>query len=567
MKMKIPFALAAAGLAALAARAQHVTQTITLANGWNAVYLEVTPDDPSPEAFMAAFPTVERIGCYLQDGDEQLRQVPDDGVARAGADLSFYVATRGGPKSGQTLGSLIGGSCYLIYTTGAARGAVRGVPALPRMRWRDTSDPDVLAPIVGVSALEGVQVAASKYFGEGPFGGTLYTIAGTDPSAPAFLPILAQRKPQVAGGMAYGVSSTQASDWPGVIDVGGLSLGDMLVFGAASGEESFTVRNAGTKERTLRVELVNSADPAEKAPPLLFFDSAATNGNYWVPFTSKDVKLEADATRTVYLAVDHAQIQGPATNAAVIAVSDLDGGTQMRVRFPVVAVTPGGGEGSGSNSAWPNGVWIGRVVLDKVSFGTNGVPLAAGGAVNATVLMRIKNQKPSLLQRIVVSNAVGAEGKPELKLSFDHPGGTGEVRRVSCVLMDPAQPEISCASFETNKTATFSFTIGEGSPVNPFRHTWHPDHDGLTASGDALAPSGDVPANYARPLKPELWSVSNTVEFVLNSACTNETPEAVTGGTVKWTLNGLRAKTPIVCSGGFVLQRMCANTEIEGATE
>ena len=276
------------------------------------------------------------------------------------------------------------------------------------------------------------------------------------------------------------------------------------------------------------------------------------------------VKLEADATRTVYLAVDRAQIQGPATNAAVIAVSDLDGGTQMRVRFPVVAVTSEGGEGSGNSDNWPNGIWIGQVVLNKVSFSSNSVPLAAGGAVNATVLMRIKDQKPTLLQRIVVSNAVGAEGKPELKLSFAHPGGTGEVRRVSCVLMDPAQPEILCASFETNKTATFSFTIGEDSPVNPFRHTWHPDHDGLAASG-GLAPSGDVPENYSRPLKPELWSVTNTVEFVLDKDGLKRLPETLIGGTVKWTLGGLRAKTPIVCSGGFVLQRMCANTEIEGA--
>ena len=565
MKTKIPFALMAAGLMALTARAQHVTQTITLANGWNAIYLEVTPDDPSPEAFMAAFPTVERIGCYLQDGDEQLRQVPDDGMAHAGAELSFYVATRGGAAAGQTLGALVGGSCYLIYTTGAATGSVRGVPALPRMRWRDTSETGVLAPIVGVSVPEGVQVAASKYFGEGPFGGTLYTVAGTDPSAPAFLPIPAQRKPQVAGGQAYGVSSTRTCDWPGVIDVDGLSFGDALVFGAASSEESFTVRNAGTKERTLRIELVNSADPAETPPPLLFFDATATNGNYWVPFTPQDITLAADATRTIYLAVDREQVQGPATNMAVIAVSDLDGGTQMRVRFPVVAVTLEGGEGAGE--AWPNGIWIGKVVLDKVSFGTNGVPLTAGGAVSATVLMRIAkdNSQATLLQRLVISNAVGEDGKPVAKLSFDHPGGTGEVRRVSCVLMDPAQREVDATSYSTKDDkakATFKFTIGEDSPVNPFRHTWHPDHDGLI-SPDVRAPSGDDPTNYSRPQKPELWSVTNTVEFDWTDM--KRTPDAITGGTVKWTLDGLRAKTPIVCSGAFVLQRMCANTEIKGA--
>lgn len=572
MKKLLFLSSLAVGLAASTVRAQHVQQRVELKKGWNAIYLEATPTNPAPASFAQLFPAglVKTIGCYLPDADDRTRQINDDGTARRGACLQFYAWSAAADPAISSLGTMCGGNCYLVNATDAATAVVTGVPALPRMRWRDSdSSTNVLASIVGVSADADTSVSADAYFGEGPFSGRLYSVGGTDTSAPKFteVPRMTRplRLPSVVGGLAYGVSSSRVEDWPGVVDVGGLQIDGSLTFDPTSSEESFTVRNAGTKERTLQISLVNSTLADERPPKLLYFDAAATNGTNWVSFSSHDVRLAAGAKRTVYLALDRTGTAGPATNAAVIAVSDLDGGTAMRVRFPVVAYTAA--TNLRDNAGWPNGIWIGRVSLTKVSFSSNDVPVTAGGAVNATVLMRVNEGKVSLLQRLVFSEESDTNGTSRTRLSFAHPGGAGEVRRVSCVLMDPSRPEVEMTSGGTFGGRTeFKFTIGEDSPVNPFRHTWHPDHDGLAATG-GLAPSGDVPSNYANPLKPELWSVSNTVTFEWDGDGSKWTPEAVVGGKVTWKLEGLRAGTPVVCSGGFALQRVCAITVIDDGTK
>lgn len=565
MKKLLFLAILAVGLAAPTVRAQHVSQYVELKRGWNAIYLEVTPDDPSPRAFADLFDSesVRSIGCYLPDTADGTRQINDDGTSKKGSDVSVYSWSREVEKQTFTprlLESVCGGKCYLINAANDVSANVVGIPALPRMRWRDTTQTDAEGAIVGVSTKANQSVLANAYFGEGPYSGTLYTIGGTEASA-TFSSSKPRSTPTVVSGKAYGVTSGRTEDWPGVIDVGGLQVDDSLTFVPTSSEESFTVRNAGTKERTLRIELVKSVLASEKSPKLLYFDASATNGTNWVSFSSHDIRLAAGAKRTVYLALDRTGTDGSATEAAVIAVSDLDGGTRMQVRFPVVAYTAA--TDSDYNAGWPNGIWIGKVSLVKVTFGTNAVPVAAGGAVNATVLMRVKDEKVSLLQRLVLSEDPDTNGVSRLRLTFGHPGGANALRRVSCVLMDPSDPEVGMMSGgRFGGTVGFRFVIGEGSSVNPFRHTWHPDHDGLAASG-GLAPSGDNLKNYMNPLKPELWSITNTVTFAWDGNGSKWIPEAVVGGTVTWKLEGLRAGTPIVCTGGFALQRVCAITKIE----
>ena len=45
---------------AFAANAGHVAETLALSNGWNAVYIESTPDGSSPGEFFADMPPVQR---------------------------------------------------------------------------------------------------------------------------------------------------------------------------------------------------------------------------------------------------------------------------------------------------------------------------------------------------------------------------------------------------------------------------------------------------------------------------------------------------------------------------
>ena len=56
--------IAAIAIVAMPASAAHVQETLTLTNGWNAVYLESTPDTSDPAVFFADLPQVARVGCY-----------------------------------------------------------------------------------------------------------------------------------------------------------------------------------------------------------------------------------------------------------------------------------------------------------------------------------------------------------------------------------------------------------------------------------------------------------------------------------------------------------------------
>ena len=55
-----------------------VRETMTLAKGWNAIYLESTPTNAACADFFAGAP-VERVASYYSDAYSSTRQIADDG--------------------------------------------------------------------------------------------------------------------------------------------------------------------------------------------------------------------------------------------------------------------------------------------------------------------------------------------------------------------------------------------------------------------------------------------------------------------------------------------------------
>ena len=527
----------------------------------------MTPDKPSPEVFAALVREqtgldVTRISSDRVGIDDDQSQLADDGSNQAAVKAARLVWVNGDEKY-STLRSLIGGTCYLLYCTNAVPSAsgdavtVKGVPSLPHVQWTVAAD-GALASFVGVSLDDKAgEVLASDYFGEGPCDGNPYDVTGTNPAAPTFREHKGKYDTALVSGKAFGANGTQNMRWPGVVDVGGLSLGDALVFRADRGVETFTVRNAGTVERTMGVWMDVASADKDKTPTFYYYDAAQTNGTNWVAFATSrgkpiELALAPGETATVSVGVDRPKAQGTATNEAVISVADLTGGSGMRVRFPVY-VAP-----STYYSSWPQGIWVGSAVLDRVTYGTSGEPLAAGGQVSAPVILQVdENSTATLLQRLVIKETKDKDGKAGVAYSVDDPGGDGAARRISCVLMDTAQPTVKNPTGKGfGESLEFKFTVGKESPVNPFRHSWHPDHDGLDADG-AFAPDGDKFENYIGELKPELWSVSNTVSFAWTDAPNlDKTAPTTVSGELTWKLEGLRSDGPITCKGYFELQRI-----------
>ena len=196
---------------------------------------------------------------------------------------------------------------------------------------------------------------------------------------------------------------------------------------------------------------------------------------------------------------------------AVLVIDDLSG-TQMRVRVPIIIIKT---SESAEAVEFPVGLWSGFIQLETVSRldDTNQIPVKAGGTLKMSVMMHVApDGKVKLLQRVAAG--VDTNGTPRLFKELDSVPATVEnARRFSTIMMSIDNPVVEKTSGTFGDSLAFDWTVGERASDNPFRHAWHPDHDGKKADYSGPAPSGDDLANYAGIVKPELWSITNRMEF------------------------------------------------------
>ena len=556
----------------LAVCAQTAVQTFHLNKGWNAFYLEVDPsgDKKDPAVFFRGLP-VGQVGRFVQGASAATAQYAADGTRINGTSPDFLVWLPSAPYL-STLTEITGGAVYTAYATNATSFTCEGIPCLPAFHWRDTTLSGTPYNIAAVALDDNDTPTLQAYFREGPPGPVpeAYSIGGTNPAAYQYLP---QGPGYTANvGEAFVLNAASAGSWPGVLDVRpGTPSG--LILEGTGGIGNLTIVNAGTTARTVRVSLRASAAGSDLLPALLRYSPpTATDTDAWVPFgTDAPVtnRLAPGDEWTLRFAADpinQPAATATATNlAALLCAADVDGGTRMRVLVPL-RVLP-----DSPTNAYPAGLWIGEVALSQVNRGrgeaTDFEPTPT--PLRFTVILHVDtNRVPTLLQRVVVATTNAAspfgDNAPAPRLYTDMAsvpdGWTG--RRISSLVIGldnvrvPASP--SAATF--GDTATFAFDIAERASDNPFRHAWHPDHDGLDATFATNAPSGDVPANFLGEIKPEAFTISNTVSFVWSDIDGNSTfapnPDQGTWGRCDWTLSGLRADGPIRMRGTFLLHRI-----------
>ena len=551
----------------VAAFASHIAETMTLAKGWNAIYLESTPTNAACAEFFAGAP-VERVASYHSDAYSSTRQIADDGTEIAQKPLSYYVWVPG-DEAASTMTALVGGRVYMIYASDAwTSGEFLGVPAAPQQTWRATSGDAGFMNLVGVSVDPGVSVKAKDYFGEGPFGtasGTAYQIAGTKTSAPTFLSMGLTSSSKLQGGKAYALTAAKDGEWPGVIGFSGTAA---VAFGSDD-FASVTLKNFGTTNHIFRVTMIKSADTTEKFPFFLMRKVKDEHGDEsWTNVAENacwDVELAADALGTQSFAIKRSEMTAGDAYAAVMQIED-QGGTKMRVRIPVTI-----DEKPADEAAFPTGLWAGFIQMEAVSSLTNQMPSAAAGKLRMNILVHVaSNGTARLLQRVAAG--VDSTGKMRLfKELASAKAACANPRRLSTVMMSVDNPIVEASSHTTfGERLQFEWTVDAKASDNPFRHAWHPDHDGLTADYSAEVVSGDDLANYANPVKPELWSVGNglllswhkyndpneDVDFEHN-------PDETTAGYATWSVGGLLSTGQINSIGVFYLRRIAEVGEIE----
>ena len=118
--------------------APHVSETLNLAKGWNAVYIETTADESACEDLFRDTPVIA-AAIYRSDADASTAQYDTSGKEIVQAPIVFLQWSRGEKDS--ALQSVVGGNTYLLFATNAATISISGVPAAPQWTGFSVSAP------------------------------------------------------------------------------------------------------------------------------------------------------------------------------------------------------------------------------------------------------------------------------------------------------------------------------------------------------------------------------------------------------------------------------------------
>ena len=554
--------------------APYTTQSLSLVQGWNAVYVEVAPDATAND-FFADWP-VDHVGLYDPASFLATRQFGADWDSEGLTGSSMALWKRGFPEA-SSLSRVPAGSVLVTYCTNESHSVtIRGVPAAPRTTWH-VSGTNAVHNFFGFSTTQTVDISA--YLEGSPCEGVksraYYRIVGDNLDAgPGPIEVRSWNS-KVSDGEVLLLPSDDLSDWSGVLFVSPMNGVD---FGQDGVKATLTVRNDGKSPRTVSVALEQAANAAELqlsgTLPLCLHvrdaDVARTNAAWsaalsgYGPVAKKE--LAPDETWRLEFGLDRTAFSSLAKGlsfGALLRITE-DGDSHAKVVVPLA------GETSGvvvPDAALPVGLWVADVQFDHVLAPGGTVETETGGAAKLRLPIHIDaNGKVRLLQRVVTAGEIAADGTYTYRLyagSAVVPTTATMVTRISAVCLPTETPVIEAAG-ESDSVIAFSFTVAADGATSILRHPLHPQHDGLRWDFSTPAPSGDDFQNYKGDVKPETFSVGNRIEmsFGLNGGEAAWNPEDTKSGTCRWTFSGLMRQGNIVLSGPMTVKRVSSVAEI-----
>ncbi|MGN0843960.1 MAG: hypothetical protein ACI4QT_01915 [Kiritimatiellia bacterium] len=580
--------------AAALATGVRMKHTVTLQPGWNAFFLPITLDEPAEKVF-AGWP-VDTVGFYDQNAFAKTQQFTTS------AEDSTLGAVDGGMKMWKRDGIgfssfqlVAANGVYVTVNTNRTVFAVDlyGEPSAYRITWHASDG--VTAPLnyIGVSSWADAPLLPDGYFSGLDANWTeRYKIRGVPTAAAPSLSAMGRDSTMPNGG-AIAMDAAKISDWSGVLNVSpvnGIDLGTELSMAAVS------VRNDAATNRTVRIRLDPSASDSSggigqlELPAVKFLDTV--RHAQWqddLARTSYECELKPGETLRLQLAVNREEARYQTNSGqeygGVVVVEDVSSlqPSYFRTTIPFSVCSDGG---VFARTQWPRGLWSASIRLDKVGrtidenapdveytdeikieqYTTYVEVTNANNEVEyerRTIDKTITNRVPVLTmppvpvaQPMTVRVLVHVDAEGNLKL-LQRARFAG--RRLTAAVL-PADHPVLSGTGEFGRSASFVWQVGEHSNVNPFRHAKHPDHDGKNADFSGPAPSGDDFDNYLSTVKPELFTIGNTLTFEWNAtSAASWAPEETLEGVCTWSLKGLRREGSVDMSGTFRMKRLAAS--------
>lgn len=567
--IRLPFLAGVLSFCALA-HGQQMLQTVKLVPGWNAVHLKVSPGESADEIFRN-WP-VESVGVYDAASFARTKQFDSTSSTEGLPSPSVLMWHRLLPGD-SAVSHLAANAVLLCYATNSFSAQIYGTPAALRYSWHPTGAGSVYN-YIGVSIKPASSTTLAKYFsGINLVNTKASMLYGQNPAQAAFGPFLMTLP--VADGMTFAMTAETIGDWSGALHVSPL---DGVAFGSEGTLQQLNIRNDAATARTASLSYLFGEAPAPLDIParcgVLFRDVSGTAPDTeWQDLPAQMQKrLEPGETWKLSLALDRTQFAAVAAGTrygGLLRVEDVDGGSNFRTTVPLSAISDGGAAGA---RAWPCGLWVADVQLDKVTQVLNETKLIQGIPSGGNVKLRLPihvdlNGRLKMIQRVAVAGAQAGDGTIVTSLYAGDapiPAGANQAMRISAVCLPVDHPIINGVG-TFGDDAEFAFVVGANSAANPLRHALHPNHDGLRADFKTPAPSGDDLNNYVSTVKPELFSISNIVSIVwdgLPAGAAAWNPEETLNGKITWEFHGLRREGSLNAQGRFTMRRVATNPDL-----
>lgn len=586
------------------ASAQLTTQNISLSPGWNAVYMEVQPEQRACDAVFRGLP-VESV--WMWSPKTTTHQFVDDPAQLAPdhPDWLVYFPSPAEEAPLTTLMSVLGGRPYLVKVRGALPAilTVKGQPALQSVKWQGDS-----FNFVGFSVAEDQGPTFQEFFAPSSAhtGQAMYRLS----TQGRWVRIATPATTRLEHNKAYWVFCEGPSTYQGPVHVyvdqgRSVNFSDILV------ESHLHIKNETTSSKNITLQLNDSENPDTADFPeraggvaLSWWKKDYDGGDVgWRNLDSAvTVSVAAGATETVRLAVRRADFpaytpanpDADATYQSLLSVSD-------GVGFAMVAPVTARGLQTTADKAdgvpMRAGLWVGNVTVNKVSEHVPGAvnpePQPTASEFQFKVLLHVDSTGAvRLLQQVTQlwkpGTLIADPDNPGMEI-MDTPGeyvlftdyekintyldankiegavlrdGAPVGRRISTSVFSFSEPLLLAGAFPTPETpvssVTGTVTLDYDDPLNPFKHRYHPDHNNLRE-------------DYATPLDEgiESWTIDRHLAFDFTET-DPEFPEGAQsgwgdseiGGIYTETLEGLH-RDAITTQGSFRIRRVSNVAELD----
>ncbi|GAA4812270.1 hypothetical protein GCM10011365_21170 [Marinicella pacifica] len=551
-----------------------ITQTINLQPGWNAVYVEIEPQNNDIETIFSGVPVASVWRWIPEKLGSDFLVNPAEGLMNLEGWFGYFPEPK--PEAFlSNLYTLSANTAYLIKLEGSVAKSISltGKPVYVKKKWRTNG-----FTLTGFPLVAGQEPSFGDFFANSTAhqGQPVYKLNPQGVWEAVQEPYLERMK----SGEAYWFYTHGTSRYQGMINAT-IEQGESMEYRGAFTEMDLVLSNLSDVTNFVSLNRMGGS-----TLPMKFLNvDLETGEKAWpdLPVT-KVYELQPGEDLVVTLAVNRLafseqrmeQVFSITNEQGAKVLIHAGGNTLQPLVLPTGTYQNDTLKLSSNQNSYA-GLWVGTARVRAVSQAQNGGvnPLPVGNPFPVRVMMHVDaTGRVKLVKNVVQMWQDGTyrvSPKDPTLFEVDEPGryvlltrdelipnysgitkrsGQSAGIRYSTVAYDFNGDDIEMnGEFQPGNQVNVSLLIDPNMPTNPFRHKFHPDHDNLDAQF----------LNY----KQEAFQVTREMEFLFTSN-NPQYPDvadppgwgvSIMGGTFRETLTGLH-KNAIFVSGDFRLTQV-----------